>query len=444
MTHRSDKSPVSRYKSLSIAALVLLVAGCQEPDVILVGEREPVRVNDLPTEQLAAGSRAIRLPSATNNASFSQNFGTEAYRPAHPALRSTPQRVWSVSIGTGDEKRKRITAAPVVADGRVFTLDSTARVTGFSTNGSVLWSSDLLPARASEKDATGGGLTYSGGALYVSLGFGDLVKLDAVSGNEIWRQRLGATGSGTPTVRDGLVYLVAGDDTGWAVNADDGTIAWQVDATPSVTNVLGAPAPALTSRLSIFAFGSGEVIATFRNGGLQRWTASVSGQRAGSSINTFSDLTGAPVVSGNTIYVGNQSGRIVALDIENGSRRWTLAQGTTGMIWPAGGSLFVVNDKNELLRVSASDGEIVWVSKLPLFVKDRPRRRSEIFAHYGPVVAGGRVIVVSNDGVMRSFSPENGALLGQVEIPDGASAAPAVAGGTLYVLSSKGELHAFR
>ena len=59
-------------------------------------------------------------------------------------------------------------------------------------------------------------------------------------------------------------------------------------------------------------------------------------------------------------------------------------------------------------------------------------------------VAGGRVRVASSDGLLRSFDPKNGALVGSVEIPDGATTAPAVAGGVLYVVSTKGELHAFR
>ena len=54
------------------------------------------------------------------------------------------------------------------------------------------------------------------------------------------------------------------------------------------------------------------------------------------------------------------------------------------------------------------------------------------------------MIVASNDGMLRSFDPVNGALAGSVEIPGGATTAPVVAGGTLYLVSRKGQLHAFR
>ena len=60
------------------------------------------------------------------------------------------------------------------------------------------------------------------------------------------------------------------------------------------------------------------------------------------------------------------------------------------------------------------------------------------------VMAGGRIIVVSSDGILRAFDPVNGNLVHTAEIPGGAAAQPAVAGGTLYVVSGKGQLLAFR
>ncbi|MEM7320361.1 MAG: PQQ-binding-like beta-propeller repeat protein, partial [Pseudomonadota bacterium] len=284
----------------------------------------------------------------------------------------------------------------------------------------------------------------SDGVLYVSSGYGRLTALDARTGAVRWRQRLNATGSGTPTVRDGIVYLVAGDDTAWAVNTKDGRIRWQLQGPPSVGNVLGAPAPALTSDFVVFAFGTGDIVASFRKGGVRRWSAAVAGERKGRAAARIADITGAPVVSGNRIYVGNHSGRTVALDAVSGDRIWTANEGALTPVWPAGNSVFQISDRSQLLRLSASDGSVIWARDLPGFLKDKPRRRGEIVAHYGPVLAGGRIVVASNDGYLRFFDPQSGALVGQVEVPDGASTGPVIAGGTLYVVSTKGELHAFR
>jgi outer membrane protein assembly factor BamB len=429
--------------ALLSGSLLFALAACEEPEQILQGVREDIR-SDQVGGAFENQARPIRLAAATNNATWPQTPGSAAFRTANPSLSAAPQLAWTASIGEGDGRRQRITAAPVVADGRVYTLDASSRVTATTTSGQPAWSASILPPADSDGQATGGGLSYDNGTVFVSSGFGVLTAFDAATGAEKWRQELGSTGSGTPTVSGGLVYLVAGDDTGWAVNAETGRIVWQVSATPSASNVLGAPAPVVTPELSIFAFGSGDLVATFKRGGLRRWDASVAGQRVGRATSRIVDVTGSPVVVGNRLYVGNHSGRTVALDTDTGERLWTLKEGAVGQVWPAGDSLFSVTDLSELARIDASDGSLIWKVKLPGFLKDKPRKRGAIVAHYGPILAGGQLVLASNDGLIRFYNPEDGSLIRTIEVSGGASAAPVVAGGTLYIVSSKGVLHAFR
>ncbi len=423
-------------------ALAGLLVACAEEEVILRGEREDIRPEY--AVEVVNQSRAISLPQQTVNTSWPQGHGAEASRTAHPALSVAPQRVWSVGIGAGDSRRQRITATPVVGGGRIYTLDSGAQVSAVSPQGQVLWQAKLVPAADDDGQGTGGGLAYDDGVIYVSSGFGVLTALDAATGAQIWRQELEATGSGQPRVSGGLVYLVAGDDTGWAVNTKDGRIAWQVEAAPSPSNILGAPAPVVSRDLAIFAFGSGDLIATFRRGGLRRWTASVAGQRTGRTLSRITDVTGAPVISGKRLYVGNNSGRTVAIDLDTGDRLWTAREGASGTAWPAGDSLFQVSDLNQLLRLDARTGEVIWAVDLPGYVKDKPGKRGRFYVHHGPVVAGGQIVVASNDGVLRFFNPQDGSLTRTIEVPGGATTAPVVADRTLYVVSSKGELLAYR
>ena len=428
------------------------LTACTEPEVVLPGAREDIRSvlqndpGDVQGVVAFAGNqtRGISLPRATANAGWTQSVGSPATRVSHPALSAAPTLQWAAPIGNGDSRKFRITAPPVVSKGRIFTLDAQSIVTATSTSGATLWQADLRPARDQEDDATGGGLVVSGGTVYVSIGFGVLAAVDASSGTVRWSQQLDSSGSGTPTVAGDLVYLTSGDNIGWAINRSDGTVAWQVGASDDTTNVLGAPAPAVTSDLAIFAFGSGEIQAVFRQGGLSRWDASVLGKRAGRALSNVSDITAAPVVSGDRVYVGNQSGRIAALDVNSGARIWSAREGATGPVWPAGGSVFAISDVNELIRLDATDGEKIWGVALPNFVERRPLKQSRIVSHHAPVVAGGRVRVASGDGVLRSFDPASGALTSSVEIPGGATTAPVVAGRTLYVVSSSGQLLAYR
>ncbi|WP_431358139.1 PQQ-binding-like beta-propeller repeat protein [Sulfitobacter albidus] len=374
-----------------------LIAACTEPDVILPGKREGVRavlqdgggVQENAAEFVENTSRPISLPAPRVNAAWSQTTGSDANRVPHAALSSAPRLAWAANIGAGDSRKFRITADPVVADGRVFTLDAQSIVTATGTSGQTLWQVDVRPARDQEGDASGGGLVVAGDTVYVSVGFGELSALDASTGAVRWRQQLDASGSGTPTVSGDLVYVTAGDSTGWAVNRRDGKVAWQIFGSEATKNVLGAPAPALTDDLAIFAFGSGEVQAVFRRGGLNRWDASVLGKRPGRALANVSDVTSAPVVSGDRVYVGNQSGRIAALSLGSGARLWSARDGAIGPVWPVGGSVFALSDLNELVRLDADTGAKIWGVPLPNFTERKPRKQSRVVPHHGPILAGG-------------------------------------------------------
>lgn len=439
----------TRY--LGLGALCLLSA-CAEKETYLQGEREDLRAvlstdqgqSALAEQAVTGAPRALSLPAPRTNAAWPQAISSPATRTAHPALSANPQLIWSANIGAGDGRRGRITADPVVADGRVYTLDSEARVSAVSTAGQVIWSRDLTPTNDSGRDASGGGLAYEGGVIYVSSGFGLLTALNGATGAEIWQQNLRSTGTGSPIVAGDLIYLVSGDDLAWAIERDSGRIRWQLTATPHLQNFMGAPAPAVSDKYVVFAFGSGEVQGAFRKGGLRRWDAQLAGQRQGYSSGLIGDATGGPVIDGQRIYMGNHSGRTVALNLDNGARLWTAPDGPLGPVWPAGDSIFMVSDRNQLLRLSATDGTRIWQQDLPFFTKDKPKRQAEIFAHYGPIIAGNRLIVASNDGWLRLFDPTNGTPLGQVTLPGGATTNPVVAGGVLYVVSTKGQLLAFR
>ncbi len=429
----------------------LALAACSQNEPILSGEREGIRevlqsdVRRVQEEETPENrSRPVALPATTVNADWTQRIGSPATRTAHPALSNAPQLAWSADIGAGDGKRARITADPVVAGGRVFTLDARSTVSAVSTSGSILWTTDLTPSRDRATESGAGGLAYGDGKIFVSSGFGVLTALDAETGERVWQQDLGAPGTAAPAVYDGRVYVVAGGDVGWVLDVETGRIQWQLGATPDIHNVIGGPAPAITDTYAVFAFGAGELQGALRKGGLRLWDAQVAGQRAGVASARVLDITGDPVVVGDRVFTGSHAGRTVALRLGSGERIWTANEGPLNPVWPAGDSLFMVTDRNELVRLSAEDGSRIWGHPMQLFTSQNPKRQAEIVGHFGPIIAGGQLILASGDGQLRFFNPASGEMTRAVDLPGGATTNPVVAGNALYVVSRDGQLLAFR
>jgi outer membrane protein assembly factor BamB len=417
-----------------------LLAACGEDDVILPGERFDLR----PTPVFTNESRAVDLPSAQANTDWTHRNGGPSHQITHPALAPTLTSIFVTDIGDGDSRRARITAEPVVAGGVVYTVDARATVTATSTSGQTLWSRNLTPTRDNPNDASGAGVSVAGGQVFATTGFGEITALNASTGQVQWVQDLDAPVNTGPTVRGDLVYVVSRDSTAWALETNNGRIRWQQSGTPSTANFGGGASPAVNGDIAIFPFPSGEIAATYPTGGLARWSAVVSGDRLGRAASLINDIAGDPVISGNRVYIANFGGRTVALDINDGSRIWTAGEGAVGPVWPVGNAVFLINDVNELIRLDARDGSPVWRADLPSFTEGRTARQRSVFAHYGPILAGGRLIVTSSDGLIRQFDPASGALIGTVDLPGGAASAPVVAGETLYVVSKTGQLHAFR
>lgn len=426
------------------AALLVALSACSTPEPILPGERIDVSTG-MPSGT-AAVSRDVpfRAPAPRANAEWTHRAGSATHELVNPALGAATTRIWSVRIGQGESRGHRLTAQPVVAGGRIFTLDSRTQVTAISTSGQVLWTVDLTPARDRGEDASGGGLAFAEGRLFVTLGFGELVALDPATGGEIWRKRLGAVATGAPTVLGGRVHVSGRDGVGWTIDAGNGRVLWSVTSTPDRLGIKGGAAPAATAETVVFPFISGELIAAEPRSGNVQWTAYLLGERAGRTYARVTDITGDPVITGARVYVGNHSGETAAIELGTGQTVWTADKGALGPVTVAGGSVFLVSDQNDLVRLEAANGALVWSVPLPLFVDQRPRRREAIFAHYGPLLAGGRLIVASSDGQIRFFDPANGAMIGSVLLPAGAAVEPVVAGETLYVLTSDGTLNAFR
>lgn len=432
---------------MAAVAIVALVSACGEKEATLKGERIPLRqaIDGIDQAPRAQGAAAISLSAPQNIGEWAQRGGNARHLPPHAALSIAPQLAFKADIGAGSSRRARITAAPVVAAGRIFTMDAKAGVVATSTAGETLWSADLRPAFDRDANVSGGGLATDGKIVYATSGYGEVVALDATSGGVLWRQRVGAPIQGAPAVENGVIYVTGRDGGAWAIDAKNGKTRWTVTGTPGVMGYLGTAAPTVGDRLVYFPTGAGEIFAVMKeSGGLKIWSEAFSGKRLGRAYAASADVTGDAALSGAYLYSGTAAGYTVAINAGDGTRVWTAPEGAMGPIVHSGKDLFLVNDEARLIRLDANSGKTIWSVEMPYFKHAKPTKHHGIWAHYGPVLAGGRIWVASSDGVLRGFSPTDGSLTYSAEIPGGAASQPAVAGATLYVVSNNGQLLAFR
>lgn len=452
---RVDPGGVAVSK-VGLLALVGLLAACDQ-EVVLPGTRFPVRVPleaSVPVEGQAAPmappdespneARAIGLPAMVSNAEWTARGGSATHDGPHGRLQATPALVWSVNIGAGNSRRNRITAAPVVAGGAVYAMDALTHVSAVSLSGALLWQADVTAQFDRGGAQSGGGLGVGGGRVFATTGYGEVVALDAASGAVLWRHRLGSPAAGAPTFGGNKVFVMSADGTGWALDAATGKQVWTLPAAENVLASDTGAAPAVTAAHVIFPFSVGVMAQADRETGTGLWITAITGNRLGRAYANSGDITGDPVVTGGVIYVGTQAGRTGAFREDTGEALWTAQEGAVNPPLVVGGSVFMVNDEDKLIRLDATTGARIWAVSMPYFTASKPKRYSEIYTHFGPVLAGGHLVTVSSDGLLRAFDPASGAVVASVPLPGGAAADPALAAGLLFVVNGKGQLLAFR
>ena len=437
----------TKLAALLIAAVAL--SGCgifkkSAPKTPVLGERIAVLTSELDVEaDPATAALPMNLPAPVANSEWAQSGGNPSKSMGQLALGLELGRAFSVTVGQGSSVSARLAASPVVAGGRVYTIDTTATVRASDAQtGAEVWRTRFGVERGNEASLYGGGIAFDGGRIYATNGLGFVAALDATNGGIVWQVRPGGPLRGSPTVASDAVYVMSQDNQLYSLKTADGTTNWSNAAALEVAGVFGSAAPAFAQGTVVAGFSSGELNAYRYENGRLVWQDTLSRTSITTSVSALSDIDADPVIDGGQVFAVGQGGRMVALELISGQRMWELNLAGIATPWVAGDWVFVVTDDAKLLAVHRSNGKIRWITQLRRFEKERSKRGQ--ISYSGPVLAGGRLIVVGSDGSLVNVAPENGAVQTQTSVGAGISLSPVVANSTLYVLDDAGRLTAFR
>ena len=403
---------VSRVSTwLLLAVAVIAIGACAKETKKLPGERISVLLFDptlKPDPTLADEKVGLTRPYV--NADWAQTGGNAAHAMQHLALGDVPKRAWSSDIGVGSDDSKRLLAQPVVAGGKVFTLDSDGEARAFrATDGHRLWRRPLKPEQETGGGTMGGGLAVDGGKLYVTTGFADVIALDATTGKELWRRRVSGPVRSAPTVVDGRVFVTTVEAKTHALAVDDGHQLWSQDGTGAISGFLGGASPAVAEGIVVVAYSSGEVFALRADSGRQVWTDFLPLPSRTSQAGDLADVRAAPVIYQGIVYAISNSGRMVAINLRTGQRQWEQRVGGIEPPWAVGDNIFVVTSDSEVACLNRRDGRVRWVRSLPRFENEAKKKNA--LAWTGPVLAGDRLLLGSTQGHAVALSPYTGDML---------------------------------
>ena len=159
------------------------------------------------------------------------------------------------------------------------------------------------------------------------------------------------------------------------------------------------------------------------------WSESLARTRTASSLAAMSD-TARPVIDDGTVFAVGHAGRMVATAQKTGERLWSLTVPSIQAPWVAGDTVFVVDTGGQLMAITRREGKIQWTTKLP-----------GATTWSGPVLAGNRLWLDLQQGPARQRRCRRPARCRPRRTSvSRSSSRPVVAGGRMFVLTDKARL----
>src|SRR5215813_12472152 len=162
-----------KFRVALMIGAALAASGCSilkrggKPKTPVLGERIAVLASEGDIEvDPATAAIPMTLPEAVANTEWTQSGGNSSKSVGQLALGNALGSVFHVQGGRGSSLTARLASEPLVAGGRVYTIDTLGAVRAFDAqSGAKLWESQTPNDRGNEASLYGGGIAYENGMI---------------------------------------------------------------------------------------------------------------------------------------------------------------------------------------------------------------------------------------------------------------------------------------
>jgi len=386
----------------------------------------------------------ISLPKPTINNTWSQITNNEAHKVIHPYVGKKIKLFWKTSIGKGQNKARPISSDPVIDKEKIYTVDTALTVSAINKkNGKKEWTKKLKKkAGEAKKGIISGGLAVNESFLALTTGSGYIFTLNKNNGTINWSNKITAPIRAAPIISGNSLLVLAKDNRLYSYDLNNGNLIWTHEGLEEISTFMGSSSPVVSKGTVIVTYSSGEIYAINLSNGQVIWNDNLSKLVQKQSLENISDIRGHPVIQNDIVYVISHNGRMVAMNLNNGKKKWESNIGGIQTPWIAYKFIYVLSKDNELICLTADEGKILWVSKLKDYVNFE--KKNTFINWTGPLLAGHMLIVSGSNGIIASLSPYTGKFLGAINVKSSVDNPAIVSNETVFFLNSKGDLLAYK
>jgi outer membrane protein assembly factor BamB len=338
----------------------------------------------------------------------------------------TTDTAWTRSIGNGADGFVSA-LSPALEPDALYVADLKGRVVALDPKtGARIW-------RSETKARVISGPTVFDDKVLVGTLDAEVIALKRSDGKPLWRARVSSEVMAPPVGAGKIVVARCGDGREYGLNSADGSRVWTFDrSVPSLT-LRGLSAPLIVGNRVFTGTDSGKLSALNLSDGQLAWEQTLSVPTGRDPLSQLTDIDADLLPSNDGMFVVTMGGDIALVDPSGGDSRWRRTVKSYSSMASDGERLYVSDDDGVIWALDAETGAAAW------------KQEGLKYRHTSAVaVVGGSVVVGDYKGYLHFLSASTGEFIGRSRLgSDPVVAAPVVDGNRMYAMDEFGKLRAY-
>ncbi|MHB1085708.1 MAG: outer membrane protein assembly factor BamB [Thiobacillus sp.] len=302
-----------------------------------------------------------------------------------------------------------------------------SRVVRIDVNtGKTVWNTDT-GVKLSAGAGAGQGLVLAGS------GRGELLALDAKSGQQRWKVSLSSEVTGQLLTVPDMVIARTGDGGVQGLAVADGSRKWLYTRNLPSLSLRGSSGMVVRDNVVYTGFPGGKLVALNAANGAQLWEVTVALPRGATELERVADVMGNPVVDARQVCAVAYQGRVACFAREKGTLLWARDTSSNSGLAMDERNVYVTDDQDAVTAYDKSSGRPGWR-------QDKLARRQVS----PPLALGTRVVVADAEGYVHVLSADDGSFIARAKVDSSVRTAPTDIGPGFAVQTAKGSVVAFR
>lgn len=256
---------------------------------------------------------------------------------------------WSASAG----KTERYDYTPAKDSDAIYVANAKGELAKLNAeNGRELW-------RMNIGEPISGGVGIGAGILLVGTSKGYLHAVDT-AGKFLWKAKVSSEILSVPRYFEGIAIVRSGDNHIFGLDASDGSRKWVYERITPALSLRSSVGIVVDGGAVYAGFAGGKLVAIRADNGKTLWEATVAQPKGVTEIERIADITSLPFVDGNMVYAVAYQGKIAAVDRSTGKVLWNRDISSYSGLSAEDAKIFVSHTLGSVYSLDYTSGKTFW------------------------------------------------------------------------------------